>query len=127
MTINDQPSALLPYPFCAREARMKTGGDYREAYSYCRLGAELAERSDHPAEQARALLYLGGIVGPWRAPLAESVPLLRRAHARHGGLAPPDAPDVAGLDFFRFLNFRGGGRRVSHDSSVSNVECRMSN
>ncbi|MGF6600246.1 hypothetical protein P3T23_004981 [Paraburkholderia sp. GAS448] len=28
MTINDQPSALLPCPFCAREARMKTGGDY---------------------------------------------------------------------------------------------------
>ncbi|MGZ3439045.1 MAG: GAF domain-containing protein, partial [Polyangia bacterium] len=33
-----------------------------------------------PAQQARALLYLGGHVGAWRAPLAQGVPILRRAY-----------------------------------------------
>src|SRR5262249_18756462 len=39
------------------------------------------ERLDNPAEECRVLVLLGGHVNPWREPLRDCVPLLRRSMA----------------------------------------------
>ena len=52
-------------------------GDYEEAYTYGRLAAHLAERLGNPVQQCRALMLYGGHVNAWRAPIRESLPILR--------------------------------------------------
>jgi PAS domain S-box-containing protein len=57
-------------------------GEYEEAQRFGRLAVTFAERAADPAQECRALMVLGGHVSPWRAPLRNSVPLLRKAYAR---------------------------------------------
>ncbi|HEY8209484.1 MAG TPA: AAA family ATPase [Myxococcaceae bacterium] len=73
------PGAAAAYTYYG--AGLAISGDYEEGYRWGCLGARLAERRGDPAELCRALLLLGGHIGPWRAPMAESVPLLQRCHA----------------------------------------------
>jgi PAS domain S-box-containing protein len=56
-------------------------GDYEAAYRSARLAVRVAERSRNPAEEATALLCLGSFVIAWRAPIAQSLPVLQRAYA----------------------------------------------
>src|SRR5207244_2277671 len=78
---------------------------YREAYQYGSLATVLAERFANPAQESRALLCFGGHVSPWRAPLAESLPILHRSYAL--GLESGDlefaAYALANLVFTRML------------------------
>lgn len=56
-------------------------GEYEAAYDVGRFAVRLAERLEVPAQECRVLMTLGGHVSPWRAPLRDSVPLLRRSMA----------------------------------------------
>jgi predicted ATPase/signal transduction histidine kinase len=53
--------------------------DYATSHVFGRLGAELAERFDNPAQVCRAVGIFGAFVNHWRAPLRTSLPLLRVA------------------------------------------------
>jgi PAS domain S-box-containing protein len=71
-----------PFAFAAFGIALAMDGEYEEAHRFGRLAVALAERASNAAQECRALMALGGHVSPWRAPLRDSVPLLRRAHAR---------------------------------------------
>jgi PAS domain S-box-containing protein len=71
-----------PFAFAAWSIALAMDGEYEDADRFGRLAVALAERASNPAQECRALMVLGGHVAPWRAPLRESVPLLRRAQAR---------------------------------------------
>jgi predicted ATPase/signal transduction histidine kinase len=51
---------------------------YPEAYQLSVHTQELLQRFPNPAEEARVMVLLGGHIRPWGAPVAESIPLLRR-------------------------------------------------
>ena len=71
-----------PFAFAAYAIALAMDGEYEEAHRFGRLAVALAERASNPAQECRALMVLGGHVSPWRAPLRDSVPLLRKAYAR---------------------------------------------
>jgi transcriptional regulator with GAF, ATPase, and Fis domain/predicted ATPase len=51
---------------------------YEEAFAIGQIALSLVDRFPNPAEEARTLEVLAAHVLPWRAPVTESVPLLRR-------------------------------------------------
>jgi PAS domain S-box-containing protein len=71
-----------PLAFAAYAIALAMDGEYEEAYRFGRLAVRLAERAGNAVQECRALMILGGHVSPWRAPLRDSIPLLRRAHRR---------------------------------------------
>lgn len=74
------PDSPVAYAYYAMALAMD--GDYSEAYTYGGLAVRLAERSANPAQECRTLMCFAGHVSAWRAPLAETLPLLRRSYAR---------------------------------------------
>ena len=74
-------SRRTPFAF-AYAIALAMDSEYEEAHRFGRLAVGLAERASNPAQESRALMVLGGHVSPWRAPLRDSVPLLRRAYTR---------------------------------------------
>ena len=71
-----------PFAFATYAIALAMDCEYEEAHRFGRLAVGLAERASNPAQECRALMVLGGHVSPWRAPLRDSVPLLRKAYAR---------------------------------------------
>ena len=71
-----------PFAFAAYAIALAMDSEYEEAHRFGRLAVGLAERASNPAQESRALMVLGGHVSPWRAPLRDSVPLLRKAYTR---------------------------------------------
>jgi predicted ATPase/signal transduction histidine kinase/PAS domain-containing protein len=69
-----------PFAFAAYAIALAMDGEYEEAHRFGRLAVGLAERASNPAQECRALMVLGGHVGPWRAPLRDSLPVLRKAY-----------------------------------------------
>lgn len=57
-------------------------GDYATAHAVGRAGVELAASFGDPVQECRTLHVVGSFVNHWRAPLASSLPLLRRSIAR---------------------------------------------
>src|SRR5262249_15267251 len=65
----DSPFALSLYAIA-----LVFEGDYEQAYRFAQLAARLAARADDAAQECRVLMVLGEHVGPWRAPLRDSIP-----------------------------------------------------
>jgi PAS domain S-box-containing protein len=71
-----------PFAFSAYAVTLAMQGEYEPAYRFGRLAVTLAERASDKAQECRTLMVLGGHLSPWRAPLEDSIPLLRRSYAR---------------------------------------------
>jgi PAS domain S-box-containing protein len=129
------PGSAVAFAYYAIALAMR--GRYEEAYHHGRVGVQLAERQSNPVEESRALLCLGGHVGPWRAPLAECVSMLQRSYARGVGSGDFEfaAYALANLVFARM--FSGARldqvlaeaesaltfyRRIQHSSGVPYVQ-----
>jgi len=101
------PGAAIAFAYYAIGLAM--AGKYEDGYHYGRIAVRLAEQLSSPVEECRALLCLGGHVGPWRAPLAECVSMLQRSYAR--GLESGDVEFAAyALANIVFARMFGGAR-----------------
>jgi predicted ATPase/signal transduction histidine kinase len=72
------PESPLAYAFHAIALAMD--GEYQEAYTVGSLAVRLAARTGDHLQESRTLMCFGGHVSPWRAPIQDSVPLLRRSY-----------------------------------------------
>lgn len=72
------PEAPLAYALYAVALAMD--GAYQEAYQFGCLAVRLAARAGDQLQESRTLMCFGGHVSPWRAPIQDSVPLLRRSY-----------------------------------------------
>jgi PAS domain S-box-containing protein len=82
LTVRQGMGQESPFAFAAYAIALAMDGEYEDADRFGRLAVALAERASNAAEECRALMVLGGHVGPWRAPLRDSVPILRKAYTR---------------------------------------------
>jgi predicted ATPase len=83
------PYSSYAYAFYGALHHGRTG-DADTAYAFGRLAVELARRFGNRGEQSRTVQVFSLIVSPWKAPLRNTLPLLRegyRAAVESGELA----------------------------------------
>jgi predicted ATPase/signal transduction histidine kinase/PAS domain-containing protein len=111
-----------PFAFAAYAIALVMDGEYEEADRFGRLAVAFARRASNPAQECRALMVLGGHVSPWRAPLRDSVPVLREAYARGIESGELEYAAYASANLLFALWFRG----ATLDSVLAETDAALS-
>src|SRR5262249_1297230 len=81
LTLERGHTEASPMAYGSYAVALAMDREYEEAHAAGRFAVRLSERLATPAQECRVLMTLGGHVSPWRSPLRDSIPLLRRSMA----------------------------------------------